>query len=180
MREQIMLTIDINKCTECNSCSNACHKEYGLTGVHLRQGYKEKRSNFSFSCRHCGNPLCMIICPENNFRKRRDGIVVLDTNHCSACMRCVNVCPFHAPQLNPDTSRVDKCDLCVERIDQGLLPTCVINCPKGAVNIVRKKRKSSHDVIGIGTPIISYMNPSVYVVEKKVTDEFFMRGMNSI
>jgi len=41
--------------------------------------------------------------------------------------------PFGAPQFIPEKNIVQMCDLCVERIDQGLLPACVHHCPTGAL-----------------------------------------------
>ena len=82
------------------------------------------------------NPVCISICPENNFQKRWDGIVVHEASHCQACMRCITACPFHAPKLNPKTNRADKCNFCIERIDQGLKPVCVENCVTGALSMM--------------------------------------------
>lgn len=37
-------------------------------------------------------------------------------------------CPWGAPQWNPETGRVVKCDDCMDRIDQGVKPACVTVC----------------------------------------------------
>lgn len=38
------------------------------------------------------------------------------------------------PQWNPETGKVGKCDLCMDRIDQGLEPACVSKCTTGCLS----------------------------------------------
>jgi Fe-S-cluster-containing dehydrogenase component len=40
----------------------------------------------------------------------------------------MTACPWGAPQWNPETGKVIKCDYCMDRIDQGLKPACVTKC----------------------------------------------------
>jgi Fe-S-cluster-containing dehydrogenase component len=162
----------------------ACNEFHGFTGVHRRKVVRyETKSTYqsiflSLSCNHCKNPVCITICPENNYRKRQDGIVILDSMNCKACLRCVEACPFQAPKLNPKTHRTDKCDFCVERIDQGLRPVCVDNCPTGALSMILAERNENdpHLLKNLDIPIMSYTNPSIYIVEKLVGRRFLLEG----
>lgn len=179
---QLTFFIDINKCIDCKSCEMACNKFYDLKGVHRRNvvSYGKdslgKTIHVSISCNHCKNPVCIYICPENNFQKRQDGIVVLNAINCKGCERCINACPFHAPKLNPVTNRADKCNFCSERIDQGLKPICVDNCSTGALKMSRLKNNVStlnaanhEDEI----PLSGYTNPSIFITRKQQGHTYF-------
>lgn len=74
------------------------------------------------SCFHCENPWCVKACPTGAMRRRDDGIVYVETSACVGCKACITACPWAAPQWNAQTGKVDKCDLCRDRIDQGLKP----------------------------------------------------------
>jgi Fe-S-cluster-containing dehydrogenase component len=45
-----------------------------------------------------------------------------------AARRASRACPWGAPQWNPESRTVVKCDYCMDRIDQGLQPACVTIC----------------------------------------------------
>jgi Fe-S-cluster-containing dehydrogenase component len=62
-------------------------------------------------------------------RKRSgDGIVYVHEEDCVGCKSCISACPWGAPQWDPETAKVVKCDYCMDRIDQGLKPACVTIC----------------------------------------------------
>lgn len=84
-------------------------------------------------CRHCGRPPCIDACPVGAISKRSDGIVLFNEELCIGCKVCIEACPFGAPQYNSERDIVEACNLCVERVDQGLEPSCVQNCPTGAL-----------------------------------------------
>jgi Fe-S-cluster-containing dehydrogenase component len=53
-------------------------------------------------------------------RKRpEDGIVYVEPALCVGCKSCIAACPWGAPQWNPETGKVVKCDYCMDRVDQG-------------------------------------------------------------
>jgi Fe-S-cluster-containing dehydrogenase component len=66
-------------------------------------------------------------------QKRTDGIVFVDEKACIGCKSCIAACPFGAPQLNPVTKKVIKCDYCKDRVDQGLMPACATKCSTKAL-----------------------------------------------
>ena len=84
----------------------------------------------------------MRVCPTKATWKRADGIVMMDWHRCIGCRYCMVACPYGARSFNfrdprpfvkqPDPSFptrtkgvVEKCDFCVERLAEGLLPICV-------------------------------------------------------
>ena len=122
---------------------------------------KAKRSFLPWLCNHCKKPICMRDCPvdeieaeftwpDNSVEKykkratyqRPDGIVLVDQDRCVGCGACVDLCPYKVRFLNPakQTTSPDavadhpaeKCDLCVHRLDAGIVPACVNTCPARA------------------------------------------------
>lgn len=162
----------------------ACNKHYDLRGVHRREvvSYGDYSSTqniyMSMSCNHCRNPVCVYICPENNFQKRHDGIVVHNAVNCRACKRCIKACPFHAPKINPKTNRADKCNFCVERIDQGLQPICIENCSTGALKMLRVQKDSTkfNQANYTDVPLSNYTKPSLFITKKHEGQIFFREG----
>jgi Fe-S-cluster-containing dehydrogenase component len=61
-------------------------------------------------------------------KRPEDGIVFVDHSLCVGCKTCMSACPWGAPQWNPELGKVDKCDLCYDRVDQGLKPACATVC----------------------------------------------------
>ncbi|EHQ90618.1 4Fe-4S dicluster domain-containing protein [Desulfosporosinus youngiae] len=137
MPKQYGFLLDINRCVGCKACELACKSE-NQTPVRVRWrsvSPNSPESYLSLSCNHCESPECFRVCPNRAYSKRRDGIVVIDSDRCDGCRTCVNACPFKAPQYDPETHKVSKCNLCVSRLEKGLSPACVNACHTGALKI---------------------------------------------
>ncbi len=131
-----------NLCIGCRACEMACRNEFAAhKGERWRwvKTVEDEDEKFiyylSLSCNHCENPECFRVCTERTYRKRRDGIVVHCPERCSGCGDCVNACPFQAPRYSKISGKVDKCNMCVHRIDKGLPPACIEVCPTGALTL---------------------------------------------
>lgn len=123
-------------CYGCKTCSIACKSEKQLSnGVLLRRVSEIKQDNplamafLSMSCNHCEDPACVANCPVKAYTKREDGIVVQDHSLCIGYKTCIEACPYNAPCYDEETSTTFKCDMCIDRQEQGLLPACVASCP---------------------------------------------------
>lgn len=178
-----MFSVDFNRCINCKTCEMACNDYHRLRATHRRQVITYENDmdvpvHISISCNHCANPVCVTVCPENNFYKRADGIVVHRANNCRACMRCITACPFLALKLNPHTNRADKCNFCSERIDEGLKPICVENCITGALSIMEVGRDDipSYSFQMEDAPIVAYTTPSIFVIKRRTQLNYFRGG----
>lgn len=122
---------------------------------------KVSRSFLPWLCNHCKNPICVKDCPVDEvdakflwpdgttqkYKKkatyqRPDGIVLVDQDRCVACGACIDLCPYNVRFFNPvkkttsddavDDHPAEKCDLCVHRLDAGVVPACVNTCQSKA------------------------------------------------
>ncbi|RZB34689.1 MAG: formate dehydrogenase iron-sulfur subunit [Desulfobacteraceae bacterium Eth-SRB1] len=48
-------------------------------------------------------------------------------------------CPYDIPRRHDGTGLIVKCDMCIDRVSNGLLPMCVKTCPSGAMNFGARK-----------------------------------------
>ena len=125
-------------CIGCRACEMACKDKNGLPpgprfrrvmyveGGHYPDVYAYK---VNMSCNHCAEPACLPTCPTGAiFKRKKDGIVDIDSTLCIGCRRCEAACPFGAPQFDPEENIVKKCNLCVDEIEAGRKPYCVMAC----------------------------------------------------
>src|SRR5690554_6609706 len=184
MSSHLVFSINPNTCIKCKTCEMSCNEYYGFSNEHRRQVLTflseddDTPFHVSMSCNHCLNPVCVYVCSENNFQKRRDGIVVLDPSRCKGCKKCVEACPYHAPKLNPMTNRVYKCNFCVDRIDEGLRPVCVEDCITSALGmmVVDTKEINSNRLVNADIPLASYSTPTTQVLKRRRKYHFTREG----
>lgn len=141
---------DARFCSGCKACQVACkdrhqlpvgilwRRVYEITGGSWRsQGAAWQQDifayNLSIACNHCAEPVCVEACPAGAISVRPDGIVLLDSDQCLGCRYCAWVCPYSAPQFDPLSQRMSKCNFCAEDLDQGRAPACVLACPMRAL-----------------------------------------------
>jgi Fe-S-cluster-containing dehydrogenase component len=100
-------------------------------------------------CNHCENPPCVRVCPtQATWKRKQDGIVMMDMHRCIGCRYCVVACPYGSRSFNwrnpreffPNPTDIDpgyptrtkgvveKCTFCEERVSEGLKPACVEAC----------------------------------------------------
>ncbi len=143
--EQYRFHFDMSKCIGCRCCEVACAEQNGnpLDISWRRVGEIEggeyplaQRFYVSMSCNHCLDPACLIGCPVNAYTKDRStGLVLHSAEQCIGCSYCTWNCPYGAPQYNAERGVVGKCDMCHNRLIEGLHPACVSACPESAIQV---------------------------------------------
>jgi len=85
-------------------------------------------------CHHCSRPSCLYACPRDAIYKREeDGLVLIDEERCNGCRLCLEACPYKRIYFNPRLEVAQKCIGCFPRLEQGVAPACVRQCPGRAV-----------------------------------------------
>ncbi len=116
--------------------------------VHERTPHELKEAPVLVLCNHCDKPPCVRVCPtQATWKRDSDGVVMMDMHRCIGCRYCMAACPYGSRSFNwrdprdyiemdadgefltdfPTRSRgvVEKCNFCVDRIREGLIPACV-------------------------------------------------------
>jgi formate dehydrogenase iron-sulfur subunit len=163
--------IDISRCIGCKGCEVAC-KEWNELGVEPTENFGSMQSHRDLSpdtwllmrfneievaddlqwlikkdaCLHCEEPGCLYACPAPGaIVQYENGIVDFNQEQCIGCQLCVSGCPFDIPRFNPDTKKVYKCNMCIDRVEAGLEPACVKTCPTNAISWGTKE-----DMVALG------------------------------
>ena len=175
MAKRWAMVMNPRKCPGgCKECIDACHRVHnvpnfgnskdeikwiwnepfrdafpGQEHAYLEEDFKKRP--LIVLCNHCDNPPCVRVCPTKaTFKRKEDGIVVMDYHRCIGCRFCVAGCPYGARSMNfrdprpfikkitPDFPTrtkgvVEKCNFCEERLAIGLLPACVVACREKAM-----------------------------------------------
>lgn len=137
--DHLSMYVDLKRCIGCFACETSCKHEHDLPmGPRLMRliqvgpkkvGRHTKTIYYPMNCFHCGNAPCIPACPTGAMIKREDnGIVFVDSDKCIGCKQCIQACPFGAPQYDTRSGKVIKCDFCMDRVDKGLQPACVVKC----------------------------------------------------
>ena len=159
-----------DNCIGCHACESACSEKNNLK-PHLSfrsVGYVEagtfpnyQRLNISMACNHCDDPVCLKGCPTRAYTKHPEyGAVIQDPDICFGCGYCTWVCPYNAPQLDTTAGQVEKCNMCVDRLEVGLKPACVSACVGNALDFGVAENKPANR-LQIETRIPGFPDPSI-------------------
>jgi Fe-S-cluster-containing dehydrogenase component/formate-dependent nitrite reductase membrane component NrfD len=134
--------IDQTRCIGCHACTTACKSENEVPVGVFRTWVKNvevgtfpqvKRHFAVLRCNHCAEPPCVDVCPVTAMYQRPDGLVDFNHDTCIGCKACMQACPYDAIYIDPDSNTAAKCNFCSHRVDEGLLPACVVVCPEEAL-----------------------------------------------
>jgi DMSO reductase iron-sulfur subunit len=163
-----------DNCIGCHACEAACsekndnpaHISFRSVGFVEGGTYPEyQRLNISMACNHCDDPVCLKGCPTRAYTKYAEyGAVLQDPDICFGCGYCTWVCPYNAPQLDPVKGEVSKCNMCVDRLEVGLKPSCVAACLGNALdfgvieNVPENREECKTEIPGFPTTDITHPN----------------------
>ncbi len=131
------MVIDLRRCVGCHACTVVCKMENDSPKAFSRSWVEEidkgafpnvSRIKLPRLCNQCANPPCVPVCPVAATYQDVGGITVVDEEKCIGCGACVTACPYHARYIDPRNNKADKCDLCLGRVEAGLVPSCISTC----------------------------------------------------
>ncbi|HBB18297.1 MAG: hypothetical protein A3J94_13860 [Syntrophus sp. RIFOXYC2_FULL_54_9] len=154
-KEFMGVLVDTTRCVGCRSCEMACAEANKLpipdigdasafdkirstseTQLEVVNRFKTAKGEVFVKkqCMHCNQPGCVSACPVKAMEKQKEGPVTWDTN-CMGCRYCMVSCPFDIPKFEHygATPKLQKCNLCWERLKKGEKPACVEACPAEAL-----------------------------------------------
>lgn len=148
---QMGFYFDQSICTGCFTCIVACKDWHDIppgpaslirvSAIEKGKFPEVSLSYLAIPCLHCTHPVCIDACPVNAITKREEnGIVTVDRDVCiggKECQfACRKACPYDAPQFGSDSNdKMQKCDLCLERLKNYQKPICVDSCPMRALDV---------------------------------------------
>jgi len=153
--------IDTTVCTACRGCQVACKQWKNLPAENtINRGTNENPADVSFNtykvvrmreevidgklkwlffpeqCRHCVEAPCLDTAGDKSaiFKDDATGAVIYTAKTKGLkAKEIIESCPYNIPRKGKDGS-LAKCDMCLDRVQNGLLPACVKTCPTGAMN----------------------------------------------
>ena len=180
------MLIDSTLCTGCRGCQVACKQWWDLPGeATANHGSYENPSDLSpttwtrvrfhetelagrvrwfqmpWGCLHCAKAPCVDVCPTTALEHHPLGFVSLDAMRCNGCGYCALACPFDVPRLERHAlsgrGKATKCNLCQDRVTQGLVPACAKTCPPGAIRFGDREA-----MIALGTGRVATLREQGY------------------
>ncbi len=153
--DPVGILIDTTYCAGCRTCEFTCAEAHGLPGPDPDFSVFEQERTTSETqwtlvneyetdagmvyakrqCMHCLQPACASACLTKAMLKTEEGPVVWRGSKCMGCRFWMVSCPFDVPKFEYHSAnpKIQKCNMCVERREQGLVPACVENCPAEAL-----------------------------------------------
>lgn len=154
LQGQRQMLIDLDKCTRCGECVDACVESHDDDRSRLfLDGPRFEKWLVPMTCRTCLDPVCMVNCPVGSILRGSDGEILIQ-DWCIGCKACADNCPYDSIQMHildqprelteteaeigggADLKRIDLfavvCDNCSSNPVRPGEPACVYSCPHDA------------------------------------------------
>jgi len=170
---------DQSRCIGCHACEIACKSWNKLPPGPLKPlrvleweegAFPDVIEHFLvIHCFHCENPLCVEASSAKGlYKEEKYGAVLLDPEKAKNVRDAAAACPYGAIVFDSDAhdAMAFKCTMCVDRLEQGMLPVCVLACPMRALDFgpldrLQKKYGTNMDLKGL--PSSNLTKPSLVV-----------------
>ena len=145
---------DSTRCLGCHTCERLCAKVHALPepGEKPKPGdirktdetrrtvvncYNTSKGELFVKnqCMHCNEPACAAACLTQAMYKTKEGAVIWRGDKCMGCRYSMVSCPFDIPKFEYHSAnpKIQKCDMCYNRLKTGEMPACAANCPNEAL-----------------------------------------------
>jgi formate dehydrogenase iron-sulfur subunit len=84
-------------------------------------------------CKHCVNAPCLEVCPTGAIIRTEFDTVYIQEPTCNGCRDCITACPFGVIHVSAEKHIAQKCTLCYDRLQNGLVPACAQACPTQSI-----------------------------------------------
>jgi anaerobic dimethyl sulfoxide reductase subunit B (iron-sulfur subunit) len=142
---------DEGRCFNCQACTVACKDWNGvnpgpskwLRMFRWEEGtFPNVRLHYFFApCYHCENPPCVAVANGAMIKEPKYGAVLIDPSRSNdPVLRAAwNACPYGSIVFDSDSvnANASKCTMCIDRLEQGLMPECAMACPMRAIDFGR-------------------------------------------
>jgi len=177
--EMMGILVDTTRCAGCRACEEICgevnslpeidyddavldkHRTTSITQYSVINRYETEKGEVfvKTQCMNCVQPACASACLTKAMKKTEEGPVTWDEKKCMGCRFCMVSCPFDMPKFeyNSPVPRIQKCNMCWDRLQEGELPACVENCPNEALMFGTRRELLDEAKRRI------YQNPNDYV-----------------
>ena len=123
-------------------------------------------------CNFCSKPSCVEACPNDAMYKRDDfGVVLRDESKCKGEQFCARACPYKKIYFDSVQNISQHCIGCFPRLEHGVAPACVRQCPGRAMFVGYRDEKDGaiHKLVDrykVALPLHSEWNtePNVFYV----------------
>lgn len=176
-----------SRCNDCSACYLACKDWNDISPGPTRWLRVHQWEEGSFPnvrvrtvvvmCYHCENPLCVDAADGAMLKEEKYGAVLIDPEKASSpsMRRAWEACPYGAITFDSDAplAKASMCNMCIDRLEQGLKPICVEACPQRALDFdtfenLKTKYGTNRDLPGM--PSSTIVSPAVVfkpLAEKK-------------
>jgi len=150
LQAQYTVAVEIDKCIGCQMCMIDCaahHAEGEDLPVVYPQSWKllsqsrlfvelEGPNPVPLLCKQCETAPCATVCPTGSIEVDETyGLKIAGKELCIGCRSCQLACPFGLISMDREGKIAQKCDMCLERVKEGIEPVCVQVCPRGALSL---------------------------------------------
>lgn len=192
--------IDTSLCTACRGCQVSCKQWHDLPAekttnrgthenppdlsfmtykvVRMREEVMDGKLQWLFfpeQCRHCMEAPCQETAGEPSaiYKDEASGAVVFTavTKELNNIDEIIQSCPYNIPRKAEDGT-LAKCDMCVDRLHNGLQPACVQTCPTGAMSF--GKREEMLTLANQRLEIVKKNYPKAMLIDEKTVRVIYL------